>query len=269
MQSGEAPVGERLQKLLARAGLGSRRSAEALIASGRVTVNGVVALVGQRADPERDAVALDGVPVPLRQELVYYLLNKPPGVVCSARGSPGCPSVLDLVPRHPRVFSVGRLDVASEGLLVLTNDGELAYKLAHPRFGVAKEYLVEVEGRFSDRAVGRLRRGVQLDDGPTAPAKVKVVGPSAARIVVHEGRNRLVRRMCEAVGLPVRRLARTRIGPLTSAELEPGRWRRLSVLEVRALWQAAGAQVGEPRANCRAKAKDKGKQEGLAPLCVS
>jgi 23S rRNA pseudouridine2605 synthase len=153
------------------------------------------------------------------------------------------------------------LDVASEGLLVLTNVGVLAYKLAHPRFGVAKEYLVEVEGRFSDRAVRRLRRGVQLDDGPTAPAKVRVVGPNVARIVIHEGRNRQVRRMCDAVGLPVRRLARTRIGPLASTNLAPGQWRALSALEVRALWQAADVRAGGPRPNM--------KEEGLAPVCVS
>ncbi len=234
-----ASEGERLQKLLARAGLASRRRAEELIEQARVTVNGTVAVLGQRADPARDRVEVDGVPVALHPGLVYYLLNKPPGVICSTRDPGGRPSVLDLVPPAPRVFSVGRLDVASEGLLVLTNDGELAYQLTHPRFGVAKEYLVEVGGRFTPQAVARLRRGVELDDGPTAPAKVKVVAPNAARIVVHEGRKRQVRRMCDAVGLPVRRLVRSRIGPLSADGLAPGQWRRLRPAEVRGLWQAA------------------------------
>jgi 23S rRNA pseudouridine2605 synthase len=209
-----------------------------------VTVNGAVAVLGQRADPERDRIVLDGVPVPLRRELAYYLLNKPAGVICSAKDPQGRPSVLDLVPPEPRVFSVGRLDLSSEGLLVLTNDGDLAFQLTHPSFGVSKEYLVEVEGRFSNQAAGRLRRGVDLEDGLTAPAGVKVVAPNAARIVVHEGRKRQVRRMCEAVGLPVRRLVRTRIGPLTATGLAPGEWRRLSTLEVRSLWQAATGPGG-------------------------
>ena len=209
-----------------------------------MTVNDAVAVLGQRADPERDSVVVDGVPVPLRRQLAYYLLNKPAGVICSAKDPQGRPSVLDLVPPEPRVFSVGRLDLSSEGLMVLTNDGELAFQLTHPRFGVSKEYLVEVEGRFTNQALGRLRRGVELDDGPTAPAKVKVVAPNAAHIVIHEGRKRQVRRMCEAVGLPVRRLVRTRVGPLSGAGLAPGQWRPLSTLEVRSLWQAAAGPSG-------------------------
>jgi len=147
--------------------------------------------------------------------------------------------VLDLVPEVPRVFPVGRLDILTEGLLMLTNDGELTYQLTHPSFGVVKEYVVEVEGRLSREALGRLRRGVELEDGVTAPARVSALGPHAARIAIHEGRNRQVRRMCEAVGNPVRRLVRTRIGPVSDTSLAPGQWRNLTVAEVRALWEAA------------------------------
>ncbi len=235
-------AGERLQKILAQAGLGSRRACEEMIAHGRVAVNGEPAHLGQRTDGARDRIAVDGIPLPVREGMAYYLLNKPAGVICSAADPQGRPTVVDLVPEVPRVFPVGRLDLPSEGLLVLTNDGELAFQLTHPSFGVAKEYVVQVEGVLSREAAGRLRRGVQLEDGPTAPAKVSVLGPNSARIVVHEGRKRQVRRMCEAVGHPVLRLVRTRIGPVADRSLAPGEWRALSVLEVRALWQAAGAR---------------------------
>ena len=147
--------------------------------------------------------------------------------------------MLELLPDVPRVFPVGRLDIMTEGLLVLTNDGELAHHLTHPSFGVLKEYVVEVEGRLSREAIGRLRRGVELEDGLTAPARVTLLAPHAARIAIHEGRNRQVRRMCEAVGHPVRRLVRTRIGPVSDRALAPGRWRYLTTGEVRALWEAA------------------------------
>jgi 23S rRNA pseudouridine2605 synthase len=146
--------------------------------------------------------------------------------------------VLDLVPPEPRVFPVGRLDYDSEGLLLLTNDGSLTHRLTHPSFGIKKEYLAEVEGQPSRGALRRLRKGVELDDGPTAPATVGVVGPGLLRIAIHEGRNRQVRRMCEAIGHPVRRLVRTRIGPLTDRRLGPGEWRQLTTAEVRALEKA-------------------------------
>ena len=239
----DGPAGERLQKVLASAGLGSRRTCEQLIEEGRVTVNGTVAHLGQRADSSSDHIAVDGIPLPVREGIVYYLLNKPAGVVTSAFDPEGRPTVIELVPEVPRVFPVGRLDIMSEGLLVLTNDGDLAYQLTHPSFGVVKEYVVEVEGQLSREAIGRLRRGVELDDGPTSRARVTALGPHAARIAIHEGRNRQVRRMCEAVGHPVRRLVRTRIGPVSDRALAPGTWRTLTTSEVRSLWEAAKAPM--------------------------
>jgi len=239
--------GERLQKVLARVGLGSRRACEELIAEGRVTVNGEVAELGRRVDTAHDRVELDGAPLPVLPGLVHYLLNKPAGVVTTAADPEGRPTVVELVPDDPRVFPVGRLDVDTEGLLVLTNDGELAQRLTHPSFGVDKEYVAEVEGVPGAGALRRLRTGVELEDGPTAPAKVGVMAPGVLRIVIHEGRNRQVRRMCEAVGHPVRRLVRTRIGPLADRSLAPGRWRALSAAEVRALGAAASKRPGRRR----------------------
>jgi 23S rRNA pseudouridine2605 synthase len=248
-----AADGERLQKVLAQVGYGSRRVCEELIAAGRVTVNGEVAVLGRRVRAEHDEVAVDGVPVPTRPGLVHYLLNKPLGVVTSARDPHGRPVVVDLVPPEPRVFPVGRLDADSEGLLVLTNDGTLANRLMHPRHGIDKEYLVDVEGTPSPAALRRLRRGVEFDDGVTAPARVTALGPGALRIVIHEGRNRQVRRMCAAVGHPVRRLVRTRIGPVTDRRLAPGAWRRLTPREIRALYEASGADgAGSHRRPARA-----------------
>jgi 23S rRNA pseudouridine2605 synthase len=228
----------RLQKLLAGLGVASRRACEELIAEGRVTVNGEVAVLGRRVDPDADAVAIDGVPVPVRPGLVYYLLNKPRGVVSTAQDPQGRPTVVGLVPAQPRVYPVGRLDTDTEGLLLLTNDGELTHRLTHPSFGVEKEYLAEVAGEPTPGALRRLREGVDLEDGPTAPARASLAAPSAIRLVIHEGRNRQVRRMCEAVGHPVVRLVRTRIGPLAERRLKPGEWRELSFEEVRALHAA-------------------------------
>jgi 23S rRNA pseudouridine2605 synthase len=229
----------RLQKVLAQAGLGSRRVCEELIADGRVTVDGTEALLGDRVDPETAVVEVDGVRIGVRPGLVHYLLNKPAGVVTTADDPQGRPIVVDLVPAEPRVFPVGRLDMDTEGLLLLTNDGDLTHRLTHPSYGVEKEYLAEVEGRPGRGALRRLREGVDLEDGPTAPATVGVVSPSLLRIVIHEGRNRQVRRMCEAVGHPVKRLVRTRIGPLTDPHLAPGAWRVLTTAEVRDLERAA------------------------------
>ena len=173
-------------------------------------------------------VALDGVPLPVLPGLVHYLLNKPAGVVTTADDPYGRPDGgRRSCPTSPACFPVGRLDADSEGLLVLTNDGDLAQRLTHPSFGVEKEYLVEVEGSPSAGALRRLRQGVDLDDGMTAPATVGVVAPGVLRIVIHEGRNRQIRRMCEAVGHPVRRLVRTRIGPSPDPRLQPGQWRAL------------------------------------------
>ena len=235
--------GERLQKVLARAGIGSRRVSEGLIADGRVTVNGEVAILGRRVDTEHDRVALDGVPVVVDSTIVHWLLNKPAGYVTTAHDTHGRPTVLDLVPDEPRVFPVGRLDLDTEGLLLLTNDGDLAQLLTHPSHGVEKEYFVEVEGKPSPGALRTLRNGVDLDDGPTSPAQAKILqesatGTTALTIVVKEGRKRMVRRMCAAVGHPVVRLARTRIGPLRDPHLAPGAWRVVTRDEVRALYAA-------------------------------
>jgi 23S rRNA pseudouridine2605 synthase len=231
----------RLQKILARAGLGSRRACEELIAAGRVRVNGEIATLGDRADPETDRIEVDGAVVGVRPGLVHYLLNKPAGAVTTASDPQRRPTVVALVPPEPPVFPVGRLDVDTEGLLVLTNDGELAHRLTHPSFGIDKEYLAEVEGCPARGALRRLREGVELEDGPTAPAKVSLVGERLLRITIHEGRNRQVRRMCAAVGHPVRRLVRVRIGPLSDRRLAPGEWRVLAPDEVRALERAAAA----------------------------
>jgi 23S rRNA pseudouridine2605 synthase len=239
---------ERLQKILARAGLGSRRASEALIAEGRVRVNGEVARLGDRADPETDRIEVDGAVVGVRPGLVHYLLNKPAGVVTTASDTHGRKAVVELVPEEPRVYPVGRLDADTEGLLLLTNDGELAHRLAHPSFGVEKEYLAEVEGTPSRGALRRLREGVDLDDGPTAPAKASLVGEHTLRLTIHEGRNRQVRRMCAAVGHPVVRLVRVRIGPLADRRLAPGEWRALTQAEVRDLERAvATARPGGAR----------------------
>jgi len=231
---------ERLQKVLARAGIGSRRVCEDLIADGRVSVNGVVAGLGDRADPESDLVEVDGTAIGIRQGLVHYLFNKPTGVVSTASDPQGRPTVVGLVPEEPRVVPVGRLDTDTEGLLLLTNDGELTYRITHPSFGVEKEYLAHVRGRVSRGAVRTLREGVELEDGLTAPAQVSLVDPSVIRLVIHEGRNRQVRRMCDAVGHPVIRLIRVRIGPITDTRLAPGAWRHLEQSEVRALERAVG-----------------------------
>jgi len=230
--------GERLQKVLARVGIGSRRVCEDLIAEGRVTVDGEVAVLGRRVDVETALIELDGAPIGVRPDLVHYLLNKPAGVVTTADDPQGRPTVVGLVPAEPRVFPVGRLDVDTEGLLLLTNDGELTHRLTHPSFGVEKEYVAELEGSPSRAALRRLREGVELDDGTTAPARAALLEPSVVRLTVHEGRNRQVRRMCDAVGHPVVRLIRTRIGPLADRSLAPGAWRELTGDEVRSLQRA-------------------------------
>ena len=243
MSEAPLPDGERLQKVLAAAGFGSRRACEELIADGRVTVDGEVAVLGRRVDAETAKVEVDGVPVSVRPGLVYYLLNKPRGVVTTASDPQGRPTVLDLVPPEPRVFSVGRLDADTEGLLILTNDGDLAHRLAHPSFGIEKEYLAELDSSPTPGQLRRLRTGVELEDGVTAPAKASLVQDRAVRLTIHEGRNRQIRRMCAAIGHPVVRLVRTRIGPLADRDLPPGRWRSITLAEVRALQEA----VATPR----------------------
>lgn len=241
MSDGELPEGERLQKVLAARGWGSRRVCEEMIESGRVKVNGKVAELGRRVNVELDVVEVDGAPVGVRPDFVYYLLNKPAGVVSTAKDTHDRETVVDLVPSEPRVYPVGRLDAETEGLLLLTNDGELTHRLTHPSFGVEKEYVAQVEsnGRpVSNQALAALRRGIDIGDGVTSPAEVGELQPGVLRIVIHEGRNRQVRRMCEAVGYPVVRLVRTRIGPLVDKSLRPGEWRELTLAEVKSLIEA-------------------------------
>jgi len=238
-----APTAERVQKVLARAGFGSRRACEELIVAGRVTLDDRLVVLGDRVDPATQRLAVDGVPVVTRTDLVYYLLNKPARVVTTAHDPEGRPTVVELVPAEPRVFPVGRLDYETEGLLVLTNDGELAQLLTHPSHGVEKAYVAEVDREPGRGDLRRLREGVELDDGKTAPARARVLAGGddgvALEVVVHEGRNRQVRRMCEAVGLQVRRLVRTRIGRLRDDHLAPGEWRELHAREVRGLYESA------------------------------
>ena len=201
-----------------------------------MTVDGEPARLGQRIDTATARVEVDGNLIPVAPDLVYYLLNKPDGVVTTADDPQGRPTVVGLVPTEPRVFPVGRLDRHTEGLLILTNDGALAQLLTHPSHGVAKEYVAEVAGGTpAPGALRALRQGVELDDGLTAPAEVGVLAEGVLRLVIHEGRNRQVRRMCEAIGHPVQRLVRTRIGPVRDTTLAPGRWRALSAGEVQAL----------------------------------
>jgi len=231
---------ERLQKIIAAAGLCSRRKAEEWISAGRVTVNGQVAELGSKADIECDQVAIDGRPLPRAEKKVSLLLNKPVGYVTTASDPEGRRTVLDLLPAgSPRMFPVGRLDYNTEGLLLLTNDGELAQHLSHPRHKVVKTYLARVRGVISEEIRRRLEQGVELDDGMTAPAKVKAGRSSGQHgwleISIHEGRNRQVRRMCEAVGLSVSRLKRIRVGFLELDDLPTGQTRLLSPGELKRL----------------------------------
>jgi 23S rRNA pseudouridine2605 synthase len=211
---------------------------EDLIDSGRVTINGKVATLGDKAR-ELDQIELDGIPVLRNPDLVHYLLHKPRTVLSTASDPEGRETVVDLVPSEARVFPVGRLDADSEGLIILTNDGDLTQRLTHPSFGVPKEYLSHVEGVPSRAAIRRLREGIELEDGMTSPAEVSMPQDGLLRIVIHEGRNRQVRRMCDAVGHPVLRLVRVRIGPITDPALSAGDWRTMTRDEVRSLYEAA------------------------------
>lgn len=243
----------RLQKYLAEAGLGSRRGCEDLILAGRVTIDGVAAELGISVDPTTQSVALDGRPItPEKKE--YWLLNKPIGVLSAVGDARGRRTVVDCVPTHVRVFPVGRLDLNSSGLLLLTNDGELTARLLHPRYLVEKEYVVTVRGIVAEAALRRLRRGIRLKDGDTAPTSVEVLGrtgsgrfgaaPGAGtsttlRITLHEGRKRQVRRMLEAVGHRVLSLHRRSFAGLVDAGLAPGEARQLSLDEVEELRRLA------------------------------
>lgn len=239
---------ERVQKVLSQAGVASRRASEALIAEGRVAVDGRVASLGDKVDPARQVVTVDGERVPTDPSLAYLLLNKPKGVVTTLSDPEGRPTVADFVPDQPRVYPVGRLDADTEGLVLLTNDGELAHRLTHPRYEVGKTYVAQVQGQLRRRTRRQLMEGVELDDGLASADSVRELGRSGSEslveIALSEGRKREVRRMLRVVGLPAQRLARVAIGPLKLGETKPGKYRPLTSAEVRDLYRAVG--LGEP-----------------------
>jgi pseudouridine synthase len=228
----------RLNAFLARAGVASRRGADELVKAGRVTVSGEPGRLNTVVGAH-DVVLLDGQEVE-RQALAYVLLNKPAGVLTTARDPQGRPTVVELVRGGPRAVPVGRLDVDTTGALLLTNDGQLAHRLAHPRYGVEKVYEAELEAEPDAEALRRLAEGVELEDGLTAPARVKALGRRRIELVLHEGRNRQVKRMCAEVGFPVVRLRRPRYAGLEVTGLAPGEWRELTRDEVAALRALAG-----------------------------
>ena len=235
---------ERLQKVLAHAGLGSRRVVEDMIRAGRIRVNGKRAELGGRIDPSKDEVEVDGSLYPLRADLVYYFLNKPVGVVSPSDDPEGRTTVLDLVEVDARVWPVGRLDIDTEGAMLLTNDGDLTHRMSHPSFDFPKTYLAEMQGVVGKPVINRLQKGVELEDGMTRPAEVKVLGrapgSTLVELTIREGRNRQVRRMAEAVGHPVIRLVRNSLGPLSLGRLKPGAFRRLGTAEIVQLYRAVG-----------------------------
>lgn len=246
VRESEAAEGVRLQKVLAAAGVASRRAAEILIDEGRVEVNGkIVVEQGMRVDPERDHVRVDGRRIPPPRHHIYLVLNKPKGVVSTLSDPEGRPTLSDYLGRRKeRLFHVGRLDTETEGLIILTNHGEFAHRLAHPSYEIRKTYLAEVEGAVHASTLARLTRGVTLDDGPVKPDAVKVVSAgrdkTLVQVVLHEGRNRVVRRMFDSVGHPVRQLSRTQIGPVRLGQLMQGDLRELSREELGALLDAVG-----------------------------
>lgn len=256
-------VEERLQKILARANLGSRRSCETIIAEGRVTIDGRVAVLGDKADPAINRIAVDGrLLVISRQQgddeaLIYIALNKPRGVISSLEDEmeEGRTTVRDLIQidNAIHIYPVGRLDKPSEGLVLMTNDGELAHRLTHPRYGHEKVYIVTLEGSIPDKVLDQWRRGVMLDDRITAPAPIEVIeretGSTKLRIILREGRKRQIRRIAAALGHPVRQLIRERIGPLALGDLKPGQWRYLSEQEVGQLVRSVeeSPMPGRPR----------------------
>ena len=238
---------ERLQKFMAEAGVASRRACEELIRQGRVTVNGETASLGRSVEPEQDRVELDGKPVQKEQRRTVILLYKPRGVVSTSSDPEGRRTVQDYFREIPeRLYNVGRLDLNSEGLLLMTNDGALANRLTHPRYGVEKTYYAVCDGRLTASEAARLTNGVELEDGMTAPARVDAVrttqrGDTSFLITIHEGRNRQIRRMCEAAGVTVARLCRVREGSLSLGGLAVGKWRHLSAQELAALYEETGA----------------------------
>ena len=228
----------RLNAYLARSGVASRRKADELIKAGRVRVNGRPGELNTFVSAA-DTVEVDGQTVG-KQRLAHLLLHKPPGTVTTARDPQGRPTVVALVPAEPRIVPVGRLDADTTGALLLTNDGQLAHRLAHPRYGVEKTYVAEVEGDPGEDALRRLREGIELDDGRTAPARARRLAKNRVELTIHEGRTHQVKRMLAAVGHPVTRLHRSRYGPLDPGGLEAGEWRELESDEVAALRRATG-----------------------------
>jgi 23S rRNA pseudouridine2605 synthase len=242
-------AGMRLAKYLAAAGLASRREAERLIREGRVSIGGVQVTDPARAVEPSDEVAVDGRVVAPTPERVFYAVNKPLGVVSTARDPQGRPTVVSLVPTRLRLYPVGRLDIDTTGLILLTNDGELAHRLTHPQFEVEKTYrAVVANSPVREKAVKALAAGVQLDDGRTAPARVRRIAADTLELTIHEGRKRQVKRMCEAVGHPVKRLERVRFGPLQLGDLRPGAYRQLDEIETESLAAATGAGSAARRA---------------------
>lgn len=237
---------ERLQKFMAEAGVASRRASEELIKQGCVLVNGTTATLGMSVDPEKDVVLVNGKQVKKQQTRVVIVFYKPRGVVCTSSDPEGRKTVQDYFRELPeRLYNVGRLDLNSEGLLLMTNDGALANHLTHPRYGVEKTYRTVCDGKLTASEIALLTNGIELEDGMTAPARVENVritpkGDTAFSITIHEGRNRQVRRMVEAVGHRTLRLKRERFGPLTLGELQPGQWRRLSEAEIKTLERKLG-----------------------------
>jgi pseudouridine synthase len=248
-----AAEGIRLQKVLANAGVASRRVCEEFIIEGRVKVNGKkVTELGTRIDPEHDKVTVNGTPIQLDSSRVYLALNKPAGVVSSMRDEMGRPDLHQYSLRYDRVFNVGRLDIETTGLLLLTNDGDLAHKLAHPSFGVAKLYWARVKGEISQNSLNQLLEGIELEDGIAQADKVRLIDASSdeslVEIVLHSGKNRVVRRMFEAVGNPVIGLVRKQFGPIMLGPLKPGQVRELSKLEVGALMKVSdGGKARTPK----------------------
>ncbi len=230
----------RIQKAIANAGLMSRRAAEEAMVEGRVRVNGEPVVLGDRVDPARDLLTLDGNPVPVSEDLETYLLNKPVGVISTASDPRGRKTVVDLIDTNKRIYPVGRLDADSEGLILVSNDGELTNRVTHPSFGVTKRYLAEVEGEVGEATINQLVRGVPLDDGPARAERAGLVerqrGRSLVELVMVEGRNREIRRMLDHVGHPVTRLVRTAIGGLSDTTLKPGESRRLNASEIQQIW---------------------------------
>jgi len=255
----------RLAKYLASAGVASRRAAEEIVRAGRVTVTGVVVSDPAHDVNPTDSIALDGAPLTHAPSRVVYAVNKPAGVVSTVRDPQGRPTVVSLVPSDTRLYPVGRLDIDTTGLILLTNDGELANRLTHPRFEVEKTYRVLVaHPPVRDQAIRALRNGIVLDDGRTAPAKIRRIAADTLELTIHEGRKRQVKRMCEAVGHPVRRLERVRFGSLGLGELKPGASRRLTAAEVARLSELTPAGAAARRSASASSAAPPRRRAGSA-----